>query len=88
MFDALSSGLQDVFASLRGHVRLTPMAVEGALQAIRLALLEADVNFKVVKAFCDRVRDRAVDRAVLDSLTPAQQVVGIATGDRHRAVGS
>ncbi len=77
MFDALSSRLQDVFASLGGHVRLTPQVVENALRGIRLALLEADVNFKVVKAFCDRVRDRAVDHAVLDSLTPAQQVVGI-----------
>ena len=77
MFDALSSRLQDAFASLGKHVRLTPQAVEGALRDIRLALLEADVNFKVVRAFCDRVRDRAVDHAVLDSLTPAQQVVGI-----------
>lgn len=77
MFDALSTRLQDVFASLGGHVRLRPQAVEDALRGIRLALLEADVNFKVVKAFCDRVRDRAVDRAVLDSLTPAQAVIGI-----------
>ena len=77
MFDALSSRLQDVFGALRGEVRLTPERVETALRGIRLALLEADVNFKVVRAFTDRVRDRAVDRSVLDSLTPAQQVVGI-----------
>src|SRR4030095_14909332 len=51
------------------------VTVEAALREIRLALLEADVNFKVVKAFIDRVRDRAVDQEVLKSLTPAQQVV-------------
>ena len=66
-----------MFSSLRGEVRLTPEAVERALRQIRMALLEADVNFKVVKAFVDRVRDRAIDWAVLESLTPAQQVVGI-----------
>ncbi len=77
MFDALGDRFRAVFSTLRGEVRLTPETVESALRQIRLALLEADVNFKVVKAFVDRVRDRAVDRAVLASLTPAQQVVGI-----------
>jgi signal recognition particle subunit SRP54 len=62
---------------LRGEVRLTEEHVENALREIRMALLEADVNFKVVKAFIDRVRDRAVDQEVLKSLTPAQQVVRI-----------
>jgi signal recognition particle subunit SRP54 len=77
MFDSLSTRLQAVFKSLRGEVRLTEELVEAALREIRLALLEADVNFKVVKAFIDRVRDRAVDQEVLRSLTPAQQVVRI-----------
>ena len=77
MFQVLGSRLQDVFGSLRREVRLTPEAVERTLREIRLALLEADVNFKVVKAFIDRVRDRATEREVLDSLTPSQQVVGI-----------
>lgn len=77
MFDTLSSRFRDVFDALRGEVRLTPEAVESSLREIRMALLEADVNFKVVKAFIDRVRDRAADRTVLASLTPAQQVVGI-----------
>src|SRR5688572_12757858 len=77
MFDSLSTRIQDVFQSLRGEVRLTPELVETALREIRLALLEADVNFKVVKAFIDRVRDRAMDQAVLKSLTPGQQVTKI-----------
>jgi len=77
MFDSLSARLQDVFESLRGEVRLTPETVEVALREIRMALLEADVNFKVVKAFVDKVRDRAVGEEVLKSLTPAQQVIRI-----------
>jgi signal recognition particle subunit SRP54 len=77
MFDALSNRLQDVFQSIKGETRLTETTVENALREIRLALLEADVNFKVVKAFVDRVRDRAMDQAVLKSLTPSQQVIKI-----------
>jgi len=77
MFESLSDRLQGVFRSLRGEARLTEATVEAALREIRLALLEADVNFKVVKAFIDRVRDRAVDQEVLKSLTPDQQVVRI-----------
>jgi signal recognition particle subunit SRP54 len=77
MFESLSDRLQGVFRSLRGEARLTEATVEAALREIRMALLEADVNFKVVKAFIDRVRDRAVDQEVLKSLTPAQQVVRI-----------
>ena len=77
MFESLSDRLQGVFRSLRGEARLTEETVEKALREIRMALLEADVNFKVVKAFIDRVRDKAVDQEVLKSLTPAQQVVRI-----------
>jgi signal recognition particle subunit SRP54 len=77
MFESLSNRLQDVFRQIRGGGRLTDETVELALREIRMALLEADVNFKVVKAFIDRVRDRAVDQEVLRSLTPDQQVVRI-----------
>jgi signal recognition particle subunit SRP54 len=77
MFESLSARLQDVFKTLRGESRLTPENVEAALREIRLALLEADVNFKVVKAFVDRVRDRAMGQDVLQSLSPSQQVVKI-----------
>ena len=77
MFDSLSTRIQDVFKGLRGEVRLTEEHVETALREIRLALLEADVNFRVVKAFIDRVRDQAMDQAVLKSLSPGQQVIKI-----------
>jgi signal recognition particle subunit SRP54 len=81
MFDSLSTRLQDVFKTLRGESRLTPENIEAALREIRLALLEADVNFKVVKAFIDRVRDRAMDALkdndILRGLAPSQQVVRI-----------
>src|SRR5438067_4059083 len=77
MLETLSNRLQDVFKALRGETRLTPEAIETALREIRLALLEADVNFKVVKAFIDRVRDRAMEEEVLRSLSPSQQVVKI-----------
>src|SRR5205807_5138495 len=77
MFESLSTRLQDVFKTLRGQGRLTEDLVEVALREIRLALLEADVNFKVVKAFIDRVRDRAMGQDVLRSLSPSQQVVKI-----------
>ncbi len=77
MFESLSTRLQDVFKSLRGQGRLTPENIEAALKEIRQALLEADVNFKVVKAFVDRVRDKAMDESVLRSLSPLEQVVRI-----------
>src|ERR1700726_2727009 len=77
MFDSLSTRLQGVFKTLRGEGRLTPENIEAALREIRLALLEADVNFKVVRAFIDRVRDRAMEQQVLRSLSPSQQVVKI-----------
>src|SRR5580765_2217895 len=77
MFESLSNRLQDVFKSLRGEARLTETSVDAALREIRLGLLEADVNFRVVKAFIERVRVKAVGDEVLRSLTPAQQVVRI-----------
>lgn len=77
MFDTLTNRFQEAFGSLRAEVRLTPEIVDQALGQIRRGLLEADVNFKVVKAFIARVRDRSIDQAVLKSLTPAQQVIGI-----------
>ncbi|HEY8150173.1 MAG TPA: signal recognition particle protein [Vicinamibacteria bacterium] len=77
MFDTLADRLQDVFTKLRGHGRLSEAQVDSALREVRLALLEADVNFKVVKDFIARVRERAVGEEVTRSLTPAQQVIKI-----------
>jgi signal recognition particle subunit SRP54 len=77
VFDALADRLQDVFTKLRGHGRLSEEQVDSALREVRLALLEADVNFKVVKDFIARVRVRAVGDEVSRSLTPAQQVIKI-----------
>jgi signal recognition particle subunit SRP54 len=92
MFDSLSGRLQDVFKSFRGEMRLTPQNIEAALREIRLALLEADVNFKVVKAFIDRVRDRAMDAAnengTLRGLVPSQQVVRIVRDEMVALFGS
>jgi signal recognition particle subunit SRP54 len=77
MFESLSNRLQGVFRSIRGQARLSEDTVDAALREIRLALLEADVNFRVVKAFVERVRAKAVGDEVLKSLTPDQHVVRI-----------
>jgi signal recognition particle subunit SRP54 len=77
MFDALSDRLRTTLASLTGRGRITEADVEAAMREIRLALLEADVNFKVVRDFVARVRERAVGADVLQSITAGQQVVKI-----------
>lgn len=77
MFDTLTEKLQGVFDRLGRHGRLTEADVDAALREVRLALLEADVNYKVVKDFVARVRERAIGVDVLRSLTPAQQVIKI-----------
>src|SRR2546428_71728 len=77
MLDSLSTRLQSIFDRLGGHGRLTEENIQEALREIRVALLEADVNFKVVRTFIDRVREKAVGQDVLRSLTPAQQVVKV-----------
>jgi len=77
MFENLSDKLQRVFKNLRGEGHLTEQHIEEALKEIRMALLEADVNFKVVKQFTDSVKAKAVGAEVLQSLSPGQQVVKI-----------
>jgi len=77
MFEVLSDKLGRVFRILGNRGKLTEKDVDDALRQVRLALLEADVNFKVVKDFIARVRERAVGRDVLESLTPAQQIIKI-----------
>ncbi len=77
MFTGLSSRLEDVFRRLRSRGKLTEANIRDALREVRLALLEADVNYGVVKDFIERVREKAVGTAVLQSLTPGQQVVKV-----------
>ncbi|HZU04966.1 MAG TPA: signal recognition particle protein [Chloroflexota bacterium] len=77
MFESLSEKLQSVFQRLSRKGRLSEQDVDEALREVRMALLEADVSFKVVKQFMARVRERAVGSAVLESLTPTQQVIKI-----------
>src|SRR5919205_1069150 len=77
MFESLSEKLQNVFSRLGRKGRLTEEDVDEALREVRMALLEADVSFKVVKQFMAGVRERAVGADVLQSLTPAQQVIKI-----------
>jgi signal recognition particle subunit SRP54 len=77
MFEALSDRLTDIFTGLRGKGVLTERDVDVAMREIRMALLEADVNFKVVKQFVARVKERCIGSEVMKSLTPGQQVVKI-----------
>jgi signal recognition particle subunit SRP54 len=77
MFDSLSDRLQEVFKKLRGHGTLSEENIQEALREVRLALLEADVNFRVVKDFIAAVSEKAVGREVLKSLAPGQQVIKI-----------
>ncbi len=77
MFDNLSDKLDAVFKKLRGHGRLTEQHIKETMREIRLVLLEADVNFRVVKTFVGKVGERAVGQDILKSLTPAQQVIKV-----------
>ncbi len=77
MFETLSDRLQGVFQRLRGRGKLTEADVDAALREVRLALLEADVNFRVVRNFLKALRERAVGAEVMESLTPGQQVIKI-----------
>ena len=77
MFDSLSDRLNSVFKKLKGHGRLDEKNIQEGLREVRLALLEADVNYKVARDFIQRVKERALGQDVLKSLTPGQQVVKI-----------
>ena len=76
-FENLGEKLQNVFKSLRGKGKLTEKDIKAAMREVKLALLEADVNFKVVKSFTQSDTERAVGSEVLESLLPAQQIVKI-----------
>jgi signal recognition particle subunit SRP54 len=86
-FEGLSDRLQDIFRKLRGKGKINEEDVKVAMREVRLALLEADVNFKVVKDFVSRVRERAVGQEVLQSLTPGQQMVKIVHDEMAELMG-
>ncbi len=87
MFDNLSEKLDSVFKKLRGHGRLTEDNIKETMREVRLVLLEADVNFRVVKDFVAAVRERAVGQEVLKSLNPAQQVIKVVRDELGRLMG-
>ncbi|HYP30207.1 MAG TPA: signal recognition particle protein [Blastocatellia bacterium] len=87
MFEALSDKLKKVFKDLRGQGKLSEVHIEAAMREIRIALLEADVNYKVVKSFIDRVKEKALGQEVLGSLSPAQQVVKVVYDEMVEMLG-
>ncbi|MGZ4162824.1 MAG: signal recognition particle protein, partial [Tumebacillaceae bacterium] len=86
-FESLSNRLQDAFNRLRGKGKLTESDVKEAMREVRLALLEADVNFKVVKDFVEKVRERSIGQDVLQSLTPGQHVIKIVNEELTELMG-
>ncbi len=87
-FDSLSDKLQNIFKNLRGKGRLTEADVKTALKEVKMALLEADVNFKVVKQFIKSVEERAIGQDVMQSLTPGQMVIKIVNEEMVSLMGS
>ncbi|NLW59109.1 MAG: signal recognition particle protein [Firmicutes bacterium] len=87
VFSALSEKLQDTFRRLRGKGKLGEKDVDAALREVKLALLEADVHFRVVRSFINRVRERAVGQEVINSLTPGQMVIKIVHQELTRMMG-
>ncbi len=87
VFEGLADKLQQTFKKLRGRGKLSESDVNDALREVRMALLEADVNFKVVKDFVAKVKERAVGHEVLESLTPAQQVIKIVNDELTNLMG-
>ena len=88
MFDNLSDKLQRVFKNLRGEGKLTAENMEEALREIRVALLEADVHFKVVKQFIEQVKQKAMGEEVLTALSPSQQVIKIVSDELTKMLGT
>src|ERR1700760_1942160 len=88
MFDNLSEKLQRVFKNIRGEGKLTPENMEAALKEIRMALLEADVNFRVVKQLIENIKVKAMGEEVLAALSPSQQVIKIVHEELIKILGS
>src|SRR6202162_5064555 len=88
MFDNLSEKLQRVFKNLRGEGKLSAENMESALREIRMALLEADVNFRVVKQLIEAIKAKAMGEEVLTALSPSQQVIKIVNEELVKVLGS
>src|ERR1700720_3061786 len=88
MFDNLSEKLQRVFKNLRGEGKLTAENIDAALREIRVALLEADVNFRVVKQLIENIKQKAMGEEVLSALSPSQQVIAIVRDELIKILGS
>ena len=86
-FESLTDRLAGVFKKLKGHGKLTEADIKAAMREVRMALLEADVNYKVAKDFCNKVSQRAMGQEVMESLTPAQQVVKIVNEELTALMG-
>ena len=87
-FDSLSEKLQNVFKNLRSKGRLTEDDVKTALKEVKMALLEADVNFRVVKKFVKDVQERAIGQDVMNGLNPGQMVIKIVNEEMVKLMGS
>jgi signal recognition particle subunit SRP54 len=86
-FESLTEKLQNVFKKLRGKGKLSPQDVDEAMREVRMALLEADVNFKVVRNFVATIKERATGAEVMESLTPGQQVIKIVNEEMTALLG-
>ena len=87
MFDTLSERLDSVFKKLRGHGRISESNIDDALREVRLALLEADVNIKVVRDFVDHVKQKALGQEVMRSLTPEQHLIKFVSAELSEVMG-
>src|SRR5881397_4276459 len=88
MFDAISSKLQNAFRNLRGLGKISEENIGDALREVRMALLDADVNFKVVRDFIDRVKTKSLGQEVIQSIQPGQQIIKIIHDELVELLGS
>jgi signal recognition particle subunit SRP54 len=88
MFDSLSGKFQDIFKNLKGHGKISDSNVSDALREVRMSLLEADVNFRVVKDFINRVKEKAIGEKVIQSIQPGQQIIKVIKDEMVELLGS
>src|SRR3989339_617240 len=88
MFESITEKLQAAFKKLSGQARLSEKNIQDGLREVRMALLEADVNYKIVKEFIETVTKRAIGKDVIDSITPAQHIIKIVSDELVNLMGS